>query len=317
MQQVIAQGVGGVEIVLREGECAGRGGGPGIHQGGLHHLILLVAAAHEAAAVFHEDVHVGTQIDAAALGHVAVAHDGGGDDGVDLDAGNIVAAGGQRAGDVPTAAGPDDQGFGAGTHGIGQGRPLFQKLVAFAGGEVREIEAGDAGGSVRVDEDGVVADGDAREAVPLHELFLLQLLALGVAYGDDVVCAVVEHEGEHGQRQGHGGGAELDRSRHAVPDGARGGEQHGHKHHGADAAEVVQKRHQQQASGRGAQQVEEIDAVDALDGLRNSQRNNHSGNEEWQGSGEVDQGQAPGAGLLLLRDNHGQRHDDQKAVEHA
>ena len=41
------------------------------------------------------------------------------------------------------------------------------------------------------------------------------------------------------------------------------------------------------------------------------------GDEERQRGGEVDQGQAPGAGLLLLRDHHGQRRDHQQAVEHA
>ena len=123
VQQVIAERVGGVEIVLRKREGAGRGGGPGIHQGGLHHLVFLLAAAHEAAAVFHEDAHVGAQIDAAALRPRTIAHHGGGDDGVDLDAGDIVAAGSQRAGHVPAAAGADDQRLGAGPHGIGQGGP--------------------------------------------------------------------------------------------------------------------------------------------------------------------------------------------------
>ena len=267
MQQVIAEGVGGVEIVLRKGKGAGRCGSPRIHQGGLHHLVSLVAAAHETAPVFHEDAHVRTQIDAAAPRHVLIAHHGGGDDGVDLHGRDIVAAGSQCARHVPAAARTDDQGLGSGAHGIGQRRTLFEQFVALARGEMREIEAGDAGGSVRVDEDGVVAHGDAREAVPLHELFLLQLLALGVADGDDVVRVVVEHEREHGQRKGHGGRAQLHGSRHAVPDGARGREQHGHEHHGAGAPEVIQERNQQQASGRSAQQVEEIHAVDALDGL--------------------------------------------------
>jgi hypothetical protein len=153
-----------------------------------------VAAAHEAAAVFHEDVHVRAQIETAALRHETITHDGGGDDGVDFDAGNIVTPGSQRARHVPAPAGTDDQRLGSGPYGVRQGRALLQQLMALVRGEVREIEAGDAGGGVRVDEDTVIAHADAREAVPLHELFLLQLLALGVAYGDNVVRAVVEHE---------------------------------------------------------------------------------------------------------------------------
>jgi hypothetical protein len=102
-----------------------------------------------------------------------------------------------------------------------------------------------------------------------------------------------------------------------VPDGAGGGEQHGHQHHGAGAAEVIQEWNQQEASGRRAQQVEEINAIDALDGFRNRQRNNGAGNEKWQGRGEVNQGQAPGAGLFFLRQNYRQRRQHQQAVEHA
>jgi hypothetical protein len=81
-EQVIAEGVGGVEVVLGKREGAGGGGGPGIHQGGLQHLVLVGAAAHEAAAVLHENVDVGAQVEAPAEPGEALAHDGGGDDGL-------------------------------------------------------------------------------------------------------------------------------------------------------------------------------------------------------------------------------------------
>ena len=66
VRKIIAESVGGVEIVFRQRERAGGGGRPGIHQRRLDHLILIGAAAHEAAAVFHVDVHVGTQVQPAA-----------------------------------------------------------------------------------------------------------------------------------------------------------------------------------------------------------------------------------------------------------
>ena len=91
--EVVAEGVGGVEVVFGEREGAGGGGGPGVHQGGLQHLVFVGAAADEAAAVFDEDVHVGAQVEAVAELGEALAHDGVGDDRVDLDAGDVVAAG--------------------------------------------------------------------------------------------------------------------------------------------------------------------------------------------------------------------------------
>ncbi len=124
MQQVIAEGVAGVEVVLGERERAGGGGGPGIHQGGLQHLIFVGAAADEAAAVLHVDVNLGTQIEIVAEPGEALAHDRVGDDAVDLDGGDIGAAAVEGARHVPAAAGSDDQGLGAGADGIGERRTL-------------------------------------------------------------------------------------------------------------------------------------------------------------------------------------------------
>ena len=115
MREVIVERVGGVEIVFRKREGAGGGGGPGVHQSGLHHLILFDAAAHEGAAVFDWTPNSGPRIEPWLSRHEFVAHDVVGDDGIDLDGGDIVAAGGQRARDVLPAARADDQGFGAGT----------------------------------------------------------------------------------------------------------------------------------------------------------------------------------------------------------
>ena len=187
VREVIAKGVGGVEIVLGKREGAGRGGRPGIHQGGLQHLVLVGAAAHEAAAVLDENVDVGAQVETAAEPGEALAHDGGGDDGIDLDSGDVVAAGSQRARHVPAAAGPDDQSLGARPDGIGKAGALLEQVAAVARREVVEIEIGDGGGGVGIDEDGVPAfigvvhNGHARKVVPLDEPLVGQRLALGVA----------------------------------------------------------------------------------------------------------------------------------------
>ncbi len=66
MIQIVAECVGGVEIVFRKRERAGGGGGPGVHQGRLQHLIFFRTAPDKAAAVFDEQVHFGPEIEAVA-----------------------------------------------------------------------------------------------------------------------------------------------------------------------------------------------------------------------------------------------------------
>ena len=122
VEEVIAEGVAGVEVVFGEGEGAGGGGGPGIDEGGLEDLVLIGAAADEAAAVLDEDVNVGAEVEAVAERGEALAHDGVGDDAVDLDGGDVGAAAVEGAGDVPAAAGSDDEGFGGGADGVGKAR---------------------------------------------------------------------------------------------------------------------------------------------------------------------------------------------------
>ena len=105
-----------------------------------------------------------------------------------------MAAGGERAGDVPAAAGSDDQRFGAGADVVGQPGPLMKKIVQVIGGQVIEIEFRDAGRGVGIDED----HGDVRFALApsamREKLFhctnssFFEFLALGVA---DVDAAVL------------------------------------------------------------------------------------------------------------------------------
>ncbi len=178
MPQVIAESIHRVEIVFRKRERAGGGGSPGIDQGRLQHLILRGAAAHEAASVFDVNMDVGPQVEAVAERGKALLHDGGGDDGIDFHAGDIVAAIGQRARHVPATAGPDDQGLAAGAERVGQRRALVHQVAALAGGKMVEIESGDVGGGIGVDHDAIAAfarsihQPDARKDVPVLEDFV-------------------------------------------------------------------------------------------------------------------------------------------------
>ena len=97
-----------------------------------------------------------------------LAHDGVGDDAVDLDGGDVVCCRVEGARDVPAAAGSDDQGLGAGADGIGQCRALQGEIADVVRREVVEIELGDGGGGVGIDHDlvaaiGLADDADARE----------------------------------------------------------------------------------------------------------------------------------------------------------
>src|ERR1039458_2288834 len=242
VQEVIAEGVAGVEVVFGEGESARGSGGPGIHQGGLQHLIFVGTAAHEAAAVLHLDVHLGAQIEAVAERGEALAHDGIGDDTVDLDGGDIGAAAIEGAGDVPTAAGSDDEGFGAGANGIGEGGALQGEVAAGVGCEVGEIEFRDVGGGVGVDDDavaaiGVVDDADARKIVPPGEDLIGDGLPLGVADSEHGALVVVDQEGDQGESERHTAGASADRPGEAVPYGGGDGEGDGGGDHGVRATQ--------------------------------------------------------------------------------
>src|SRR5258708_2206788 len=110
--QIIAKGVGGVKVVLGEGEGASRSGGPGIHHGSLYHVVLFRTAPNEAAALLHHDVHFGPQVKSAAEVRRLLAHDGRGDYGIDLDAGYILAARGDGVHDIRTTAWTNDEGLG-------------------------------------------------------------------------------------------------------------------------------------------------------------------------------------------------------------
>ncbi len=192
-----------------------------------------------------------------------------------------------------------------------------------------EIEVGDIGGGVGVDEDGLasfrflVHQRDAREGVPADEGFGGDVVPLGMANIQNVMVLVVGDERHQRQRQGHRCGAPVYRAGHAVPDGGRGGEDDRGGQHGAFAIEHAQQAHQQQAAGGGAEQVEKVDPVDAFHGLGNGQRDDGAGDEERQGGRKVDGRQLPErapaqfAHVALLGQDRHQRHHHQQAIERA
>ena len=108
MFEVLLKSLHGIEIVFAQGKGAGCGGGPGIHQCHLHHVVLLPGVADERPPVAHVDMHIGPLIQVKRIVGVTATHDGVGDDGIDLDSGDAVTAVGHGAKHVHAASRPDD-----------------------------------------------------------------------------------------------------------------------------------------------------------------------------------------------------------------
>ena len=121
--EVFAECLDGIEIVFAEGERPGCGRGPGVDQGHLHDIELLWSGTQERPAVGDMNMHVGPLVEMLGVVGVTLAHDGGRDDGIDLDPGYAGTAVCNRAQDIDAAPGPDD--------GV---LPCGRKTFASAGG---------------------------------------------------------------------------------------------------------------------------------------------------------------------------------------
>ena len=272
---------------------------------------LVLAAAHKASAVFGIEMHLRAEVEPAAEVWKSLAHDHLRDQRIDLDGGDVCAAAGDGAGDVPAAAGADDQRLGRGKDHVGQAGALIAQVAQVARGKMLEIEIGDLRGGVGVDEDGRFAgvllrrDGDAREAVPLDEQFVAQLLVFGEVNVRDAMGPIEDDQREQGQAQRDAEHAPRKRAGHSVPDRGGGGEQHRHHDDGVFPAHSLEQWNQRQATAGCAQQVEKVNLVDALHALGDGQRNDCPGEEEGQRGGEIDERQPRVGQLSALPDHHG------------
>jgi len=80
--------------------------------------------------VFDFETHFGALIEAMSLARQLVLHERLGDDRVDLDGGDVAAAGRQSARDVVAAARADDQRFRRGTNRVGEAGTATGQLAA-------------------------------------------------------------------------------------------------------------------------------------------------------------------------------------------
>ncbi len=136
-----------------------------------------------------------------------------GDEAVDLHRGDVVAAAGEGARNVPSSARTDDQRFRARPQGVGKAGTLVQQLEALTGRQAAvPIELRDSSAGVAVDDDGpthalfpahvLTGNGDAGKTVPQgREALRRELLALGGLNVDEVHLPVGHHQ-HHQQQRG-------------------------------------------------------------------------------------------------------------------
>ena len=209
------------------------------------------------------------------FGQHCAAHDGVGNDGIDLDRGDVAAAARHGAGDVIAASRPDDQSFCAGTQSVGKSRPLVQQIEALARRQAPlPIESSDSRARIGVDLDGPVyvplppgadlRDPDAGEAIPRSESLGRDFISLGYRDIDEMKCAVGRHERDEQKRENGGCSPRARRARVTEPDSCGDAVQNRRGDDGVRSAEGVEQGNQQEAACGGAGEIEKIGAIHAL-----------------------------------------------------
>ncbi len=122
MREIFLEGFHRVKAVLAQGEGAGRGGRPCVHQRHLDHVEALFCIAYERTPIGDVDVNLRTLVKVIRIIGVPVAHDGVGNDGIDFDSGHIGTAIRHRPQHIHTSARTDDRVFTMWPQNVDQGR---------------------------------------------------------------------------------------------------------------------------------------------------------------------------------------------------
>ena len=106
---------------------------------------------------------------------ISISHNGGGDDGIDFDAGNAGASVRDGAQHIDAAARADDGKLTVRPQNIGQrGRSGHQVVFPFRALPVRQVRVHDVGGRVGINDDRLglplAIDFNARQSIPAGEL---------------------------------------------------------------------------------------------------------------------------------------------------
>ena len=160
-----------------------------------------------------------------------------------------------------------------------------------------QIVRGDDRVGVGIDDEVVKAvgiageHGHAGEAVPLDELLSAKRGAFGVADVQNPVPNVVGNACDHRHcraRADHQSGTGAGQ---AEPDEGGEGENGARAQHGVHGADRLEERNQHEATGRSAEQIEEIDAVNHVGRFGDHRGNDDAGDCEWRSGTQVDQDQ--------------------------
>src|SRR5579862_4070384 len=149
MSKIFAEGFDGIKIILAESESAGGGRGPGIDQSHLNDIESLRSRAQIGAAISNVNVNLRPLVEVLRIIGIAAAHDGFGDDGIDLDSSDAGAAIRDGSQNVDAAPGPNNGEGTLRTQNVSQSRWRRHEIFfPFGVVPVGEIAVHDVGGSV-------------------------------------------------------------------------------------------------------------------------------------------------------------------------
>ena len=290
--EVFLERFDGIEIVLAQRECACGGGGPGIHQRHLQDVELLAGVAYERAAIGDLDMDIRALVQVLCVIRVAAAHDGIGDDGIDLDSSDAVAAIGDRPQNVDPSTRPDDGVVAVRAEHICQRRRRRHQIVLPGSLPVGGVGVHDVGGSVRINHNGLRAtltvDFDARKRVPAGKFD--PGLIPEIAFGVDHVKQAAGMIGGKQQTQGQGNDC---CQRFAVdrPDQRRQRCDGPCEQNHVRPAEEVQQRNHCQTSHGSPQQIGSVKPSNVSGFTGKENRKGHPCEEKRDGGREINQGQ--------------------------
>ena len=141
-----------------------------------------------------------------------------------------------------------------------------------------EVKIRDAGCCVSINDNAfhagvaLFSERNARKAIPLDEFLVLQQAALGVVNVQKQFLRVVGDKTDQQKREYNAQHAAATPARYVEPD--RGGKckQDAGDDHGVRTADPIQQWDKDRATGRCSYQIEEVNPLYAIDGIRNCQR---------------------------------------------
>ncbi len=312
--EVFAERFDRVQAVFAQGKGAGGGGGPGVDQRHLHDVELLLRIAHKRPAVGDVNVHLGPLVQMKGVVGVAAAHDGVGNDGIDLDSGNARAAIAHRAQDVHAAAGADDGVVAVRAQHVGQRRRRRHQISLPGTLPMFGIDVHQVGGGVGIDHDRLaLALGiyfDARDGIPARELDPggIAEASLGV---NDVEESAGVVDGDQDQHEQRASGGRSSRPAVDRPDRSCQGHADGGKKHGVRSAQPIEQRDDGQAGQRSSRQIGGVERRNVPGLARKHDGEFQSGDKEGNGRSQVDGGEPEEIRLRNVQRDRNAQHDHQ------